>query len=172
MQGCKFHRIVASCFCQTGDIIDGTGTGGESIYGLTMEDETFELGHTLPGARVPFLRPLALTLTLPMSTYPDSAPAPVPLIPRLTPPPPGTQPGPGLLSMANSGPNTSNSQFSIITFPQPQLDGKHVVFGQLVRGFTTLTMIEAAYDPSSGVLGTPMQEVVITACGELTPIDD
>jgi cyclophilin family peptidyl-prolyl cis-trans isomerase len=73
--------------------------------------------------------------------------------------------------MANSGPNTSNSQFSIITFPQPQLDGKHVVFGQLVRGFTTLTMIEAAYDPSSGVLGTPMQEVVITACGELTPLD-
>jgi hypothetical protein len=49
-EGCKFHRIVASCFCQTGDIIDGTGTGGESIYGLTMEDETFELGHTLPGA--------------------------------------------------------------------------------------------------------------------------
>ena len=43
------YRIVASCFCQTGDIIDGTGTGGESIYGLTMEDETFELGHTLPG---------------------------------------------------------------------------------------------------------------------------
>ena len=77
---------------------------------------------------------------------------------------------PGLLSMANSGPNTSNSQFSIITFPQPQLDGKHVVFGQLVRGFTTLTMIEAAYDPSSGVLGTPMQEVVITGCGEL-PLD-
>ena len=73
--------------------------------------------------------------------------------------------------MANSGPNTSNSQFSIITFPQPQLDGKHVVFGQLVRGFTTLTMIEAAYDLSSGVLGTPMQEVVIKGCGEL-PLDD
>ena len=49
-EGCTFHRIVASCFCQTGDIIDGTGTGGESIYGLAMEDETFELGHTLPGA--------------------------------------------------------------------------------------------------------------------------
>ena len=77
MQGCKFHRIVASCFCQTGDIIDGTGTGGESIYGLTMEDETFELGHTLPGegnggffiSPYPHLShcPLTLTLTLALS---------------------------------------------------------------------------------------------------------
>ena len=78
MQGCKFHRIVASCFCQTGDIIDGTGTGGESIYGLTMEDETFELGHTLPGEGnggffnfppYPHLShcPLTLTLTLALS---------------------------------------------------------------------------------------------------------
>ena len=78
VQGCKFHRIVASCFCQTGDIIDGTGTGGESIYGLTMEDETFELGHTLPGegngeefsiSPYPNLShcPLTLTLTLTLS---------------------------------------------------------------------------------------------------------
>lgn len=121
-EGATFHRIVASCFCQGGDFIDGTGTGGESIYGLTMEDEPFELSHTLPG----------------------------------------------LLSMAHSGrPNTSNSQFSIITFPQPQLDGKHVVFGQLVKGFGTLTMMEATHDPSTGVRGTPTQAVVIRACGEL-----
>lgn len=113
-----FHRIIPGFMAQGGDITDGDGTGGKSIYGPSFADESFARKHEKSG----------------------------------------------MLSMANSGKNTNNSQFFILFKPTPWLDGKHVVFGQLLREERRLLKsIEEKGTKSGDVKG----EVVITRSGEI-----
>jgi len=117
LSGSKFHRIIPGFMVQGGDFTNGDGTGGESIYGSTFEDEDFSINH-------------------------DRA---------------------GILSMANSGPDSNGSQFFITLEPTPWLDGKHCVFGEVVAGMDVVRALEKIGDDD----GTPAKQAIISACGEL-----
>jgi peptidylprolyl isomerase len=71
---------------------------------------------------------------------------------------------PGLLSMANAGPNTNGSQFFVTTVKTEWLDGKHVVFGKVIEGLDIVKNIEGQGSQS----GKTSNDIVIADCGQLS----
>lgn len=122
-KGSSFHRIIPGFMAQGGDMTNGDGTGGRSIYGPTFDDENFRRLHARGN----------------------------------------------LLSMANSGPDTNNSQFFILFSQAKHLDRKHVVFGEIIReDGDVIKKMEAHGSESGEVEG----QIVVIGCGELSVADE
>jgi cyclophilin family peptidyl-prolyl cis-trans isomerase len=74
--------------------------------------------------------------------------------------------GPGILSMANAGPNTGDTQFFITTVPTPWLDGKHAVFGEVIQG---LEVVQAIENTPTGRQDKPLKEVKMIRVSVVDP---
>ncbi|OIP99165.1 hypothetical protein AUK40_00825 [Candidatus Wirthbacteria bacterium CG2_30_54_11] len=131
--GLTFHRVIADFMIQTGDPT-GTGSGGESIYGTTFEDEINAKSLGLDQILVKdasFLTENSLDQSAGLTVEDFYVSQGYSYRADIT----SHKMVPGAVAMANKGPLTNTSQFFIVTSSdQPHLDGKHTVFGQVTEG--------------------------------------
>lgn len=111
--GITFHRVVEDFVIQGGDIGD---------LGYIFEDEINPIALNMNIATTKQLEQLGYKYRTDLESIPHE---------------------PGVISMANSGPNTNGSQFFIITTqPQPDLDGRHTAFGRVYEGMNVVLSIK------------------------------
>ena len=122
--GTKFHRVVPRFVIQGGDPLSKTddprvGSGGS---GYTFPDEINPRSLGLGEEAIQALEAQGYQYDFSLSSLPVDV---------------------GALAMANSGPNTNGSQFFIVTeSPQTHLNGKHTVFGKVVKGMDVVRKIQ------------------------------
>lgn len=74
---------------------------------------------------------------------------------------------PGLVGMANSGPDSNGSQFFITYAPQPSLDGKYTLFGKVVTGLNDVALKLTKRDPATNPLDLPEPDRIISITLEI-----
>lgn len=136
-KGCPIHRIIRGQFLEAGDITQGNGRGGFSIYGKTFQEERLVLKHSKAG-RKNYSKPCIAEY---LFTFLIS----------------------GVLSMKRIPPTENNSQFIITFRVMERLDHKNVVFGKVIKGNKNLFKIEEYARHS----GKPYAEIIISNCGEI-----
>ena len=72
----------------------------------------------------------------------------------------------GMLSMANSGPNTGGSQFFVTLAPTAWLDGRHAIFGKVIEGLETIRTIGTT---ATGPGDRPLQEIAMEKVEVISP---
>lgn len=144
--GLGFHRVIDGFMIQGGDP-SGDGTGGESIWERSFEDEInpaslgldtlkvsdadFLAGGYDPDVLANYADRSVMELYTEQNGY------------RYREDVTSRKMEPGVIAMANRGPMTNGSQFFIVTeSEQPHLDGKHTVFGRVVEGMDVVNSIE------------------------------
>ena len=129
--GSTFHRVIKDFMIQGGDFTAGNGTGGESIYGEKFEDENFELKHEKP-----FLLSMA-----------NAGPGGLRHTCRMMYEKADGLKGQtdrryGIQTQTLSAPQAKSTEFFMTTVKTPHLDGKHVVFGEVLNGKGIVRKIE------------------------------
>lgn len=153
--GTKFHRVIADFMIQGGDPLsrdedpNNDGTGGEDFWGGKFADEINPWSLGLDEETISLLQESGYVYRDDLSSE---------------------KMRPGVIAMANSGPNTNGSQFFIVTTKdQPHLDGRHTVFGEVVEG---MDVVMAIQNLEVGDNDRPITDVIVESIDILSDVSD